>query len=189
MVGSLNMDVVVRVPHLPAPGETILGCDCHTIPSGKGANQAVAAARMGGTVHIVGKVGRDPDGQILRANLSAEGINVQFVGMDPSSASGIAMIHIDKAGCNSIVVAPGANMCLTPEEVSRAFDRIGTIDVLILQLESPLECVIEAAYLGKARGARVVLNSAPAMPLPGEIYQRIDVLVLNETKASQLDWK
>jgi ribokinase len=186
VVGSINMDIVVRVPHLPAPGETILGQDYHCIPGGKGANQAVAVARLGGTVHMVGKVGSDPYGVALRAKLSVEGINVEFVEIDSKSMSGIAMITVDEAGCNSIIVAPGANMSLTPDDVSHAFAKIGSMDVLVLQLESPLDCVMEAARLGKECGAKVVLNPAPARQLPREILKRIDVLVPNETETSLL---
>ncbi len=186
VVGSLNMDLVVRVAHLPAPGETILGRDYQTIPGGKGANQAVAAARLGGIVHLVGRVGQDSYGQTLIANLSVEGIHVEFVQVDSTSASGIAMITLDEAGSNTIVVAPGANMALTPQDVFQAFNGIASMDVLVLQLESPLECVQEAARLGQARGAKVVLNPAPARKLPDEIYKYVDVLVPNETEISLL---
>jgi ribokinase len=186
IVGSVNMDLVVRVAHLPAPGETILGRDYHTIPGGKGANQAVAAARLGGVVHMVGRVGQDSYGQTLRANLSVEGINVEFVQVDSASASGVAMITLDEAGSNSIVVAPGANMALTLQDVFQAFNGIASMDVLVLQLESPLECVLEATRLGQARGAKVVLNPAPARLLPDEIYKNVDVLVPNETEISLL---
>jgi ribokinase len=186
VVGSLNMDLVVRVAHLPAPGETILGRDYRTIPGGKGANQAVAAARLGGVVHMVGRLGSDQSGQSLRANLSAEGINTDFVRADPVLASGIAMITVDEAGANTIIVASGANMTLTPQHIREAFKGIAMMDVVVLQLESPLECVLEAARLGRARGAKVVLNPAPARQLPDEIYKTVDVLVPNETETSLL---
>lgn len=186
VVGSLNMDLVVRVAHLPAPGETILGQDYRTIPGGKGANQAVAAARLGGSVHMVGRVGKDGTGQSLRDNLSKEGINVESIQVDSTSASGVALITVDMAGANSIVVASGANMKLTPQDVSSAFQRIPSMDVLMLQLESPLDCVLEAARLGREKGAQVVLNPAPARQLPVEVYKNVDVLVPNETEASLL---
>jgi len=186
VVGSLNMDLVVRVEHLPAPGETILGRDFHTIPGGKGANQAVAAARLGGDVYMVGRVGQDSYGGTLRTNLSAEGIDVEFVQVDSTSASGAAMITLDAAGSNTIVVAPGANMALTPGDVIQAFEGIASMDVLVLQLESPLECVQAAARLGRERGLKVVLNPAPARALPDELYRKVDVLVPNETETSLL---
>ena len=186
IVGSLNMDLVVRVAHLPASGETILGRDYHTIPGGKGANQAVAAARLGGVVHMVGRVGQDKYGQTLRDNLSAEGINVDYVGTDSGSASGVALITVDEAGANTIVVAPGANMAFTPQDVSQAFNRIASMDVLVLQLEVSLDCVLEAARAGRARGAKVVLNPAPARLLSDEIYKNVDVLIPNETETGLL---
>jgi len=186
IVGSLNMDLVVRVAHLPAPGETILGRDYHTIPGGKGANQAVAAARLGGVVHMVGRVGQDNYGQTLRSNLSAEGINVEFVQVDSESASGVALITLDEAGSNTIVVAPGANMVLTPHDVFQAFKHIASMDVVVVQMEVSLECVQEAARAGRARGAKVVLNPAPARPLSDDIYKNVDVLVPNETETGLL---
>ena len=186
IVGSLNMDLVVRVAHLPASGETILGRDYHTIPGGKGANQAVAAARLGGVVHMVGRVGQDNYGQTLRSNLSAEGINVEFVQVDLESASGVALITLDEAGSNTIVVAPGANMVLTPHDVFQAFKHIASMDVVVVQMEVSLECVQEAARAGRARGAKVVLNPAPARPLSDDIYKNVDVLVPNETETGLL---
>jgi ribokinase len=186
IVGSLNMDLVVRVAHLPAPGETILGRDYHTIPGGKGANQAVAAARLGGVVHMVGRIGQDKYGQTLCANLSTEGINVEFVQEDSETASGVALITVDEAGANTIVVAAGANMALTPQDVLQAFKRIASMDVLVLQLELPIECVLEAARAGRARGAKVVLNPAPARLLSDDIYKNVDVLIPNETETSLL---
>lgn len=186
VTGSLNMDLVVRVEHLPASGETILGKDFHTIPGGKGANQAVAAARLGGAVHMVGRVGQDKYGQTLRSNLSTEGVNVEFVQVDPLSASGVALITVDEAGSNTIVVASGSNMKLTPHDVSQAFKRIVCMDVLVLQLELSLECVQEAARAGRERGAKVVLNPAPARLLSEEIYENVDVLVPNETETNLL---
>lgn len=125
------MDLVVRVEHLPAPGETILGRDFHTIPGGKGANQAVAAARLGGDVYMIGRVGQDSYGRTLRANLSAQGIDVESVQVDSASTSGIAMITVDEAGSNTIVVAPGANMALTPQDVIQAFNIISSMDVML----------------------------------------------------------
>ncbi|HEX9029583.1 MAG TPA: ribokinase [Anaerolineales bacterium] len=186
IVGSLNMDLVVRAGHLPASGETILGRDFRTIPGGKGANQAVSAARLGGKVQMVGRVGQDSNGEILRSNLKAEGIVVDFVETDPALPSGVALITLDEAGNNTIVVASGANMAIAPQDVSRAFGQIASMDALVMQLESPLDCVLAAARLGRQRGACVVLNPAPARPLSVEIYQSIDVLVPNETETSLL---
>jgi ribokinase len=186
VVGSLNMDLVVRAAHMPAPGETVLGNDFQTIPGGKGANQAVGAARLGTQVTMIGRVGDDAFGDTLRGKLQADGINTTHISIDPEVPSGVALITLDKSGQNSIVVASGANMCLTPEDVVSAFRQIKDPDVVVLQLESPLECVQEAARLGQAQGATVVLNPAPARPLPDDLLALVDVLVPNESETSLL---
>jgi ribokinase len=184
--GSINMDLVVRVSHLPQPGETILGWDYQAIPGGKGANQAVAAARLGAKVAMIGRVGQDAFGGLLLENLRREEIDVNAVQSDPQASSGNAMITLDEQGRNTIVVAPGANMAITPSEVIAALDAIAIMDVLLLQLESPVECVFQAARLAHARGSKVVFNPAPARDLPDEIYRYIDVLVPNESETSLL---
>ena len=186
IVGSINMDLVVRVAHLPQSGETILGRDHQAIPGGKGANQAVAAARLGAKVTMIGRVGQDAFGDLLLENLHREGIDVRAIQFDSQASSGIAMITLDEQGRNTIVVAPGANMTMTLGEVTAALDAIPLVDVLVLQLESPVECVLHAARLGHARKAKVILNLAPARALPDEIYQYIDVLVPNESETSLL---
>lgn len=186
VVGSINMDLVVRVAHLPQPGETILGREYHAIPGGKGANQAVAAARLGAGVRLVGRVGKDAFGELLRSNLQREGVDVAALEMDAATSSGNAMIALDDSGRNTIVVVPGANFSLTPGQVARALAKIPRLDVLVVQLEIPLECALEAARLARERGARVVLNPAPAQPLPAEIYPFLDVLVPNESEAGLL---
>lgn len=186
VVGSLNMDLVVRAPHLPIPGETVLGDDFQTIPGGKGANQAVGAARLDGNVTMIGCVGNDAFGESLRANLQKEGINTDYVLTAPNSPTGIATITLDEAGQNCIVVASGANMKLTPEDVEKAFSQIKNVDVVILQLESPLDCVEAAARLGQERGAKIVLNPAPARQLSDILLSQTDVLVPNESETSLL---
>jgi ribokinase len=186
VVGSINMDLVVRAPVHPAPGETILGSDFHTIPGGKGANQAVAAARLGSQVTMIGRVGKDEFGKSLLENLTKEEIDTQHVGIDQEAASGIAMITLDAAGQNTIVVASGANMCLTPDMVREAWEQLDAIDAVIMQLEIPIDCIIEAVVLAKNCGARVILNPAPARELPEELYRLIDVIVPNESETSIL---
>lgn len=186
VVGSLNMDLVVRTPNMPAPGETVLGSDFQTIPGGKGANQAVGVARLGAKVSMVGRVGADAFGETLRANLQEDGIDTTHVLTDMETPSGVALITLEEAGQNSIVVASGANMHLTPEDVAAAFTQIGDVDVIVLQLESPLESVLEAARQGRALGAKVVLNPAPARPLPNELLALVDVLVPNESETALL---
>lgn len=186
VVGSLNMDLVVRVPRMPEPGETILGSDFQTVPGGKGANQAVAAARMGASVTMMGCVGDDSFGKTLVSNLETEGIDTSNIKVIPQAASGIAMITLDEGGQNSIVVASGANMLLTPEDVRSAWDSLKNVDVVVMPLEVPLACIHEATNLAKESGAQVVLNPAPAQPLPEELLRNVDVLVPNETETGLL---
>ncbi len=186
VVGSLNMDLVVRAPHLPIPGETVLGNDFQTIPGGKGANQAVGAARLGANVTMIGCVGNDDFGKSLRANLQKEGVDTTHILTIPDSPTGIAAITLDEDGQNCIVVASGANMKLTPEDVEKAFSQIEKVDVVILQLEIPLDCVEAAARLGQERGAKIVLNPAPARQLSDILLSQTDVLVPNESETSPL---
>jgi len=186
VVGSLNMDLVVRTPHMPAPGETVLGDDFQTIPGGKGANQAVAAARQGARVSMVGRVGQDAFGRALLDNLQAEGIDVSHVLVDDVAPSGVALITVDDSGQNSIVVASGANWRLTVEDAEKALAEIGAFDVLVMQLESPLLVVEAAARLAREQGARVVLNPAPAQALPTDLLALVDVLIPNESETSLL---
>lgn len=186
VVGSLNMDLVARTPRIPQPGETIIGGDFQTVPGGKGANQAVAAARLGGEVAMVGRLGEDAFAQPLLQNLSVAGIDHTFVMQDSGAATGVALIVVDDAGENSIVVASGANMRLSPADIDAAASSITTADVLLLQLENPLETVSRAAELACEHGVRVILNPAPARPLPANLLSLVDVLIPNETEAALL---
>lgn len=186
VVGSINMDLVVRTPRTPIPGETVLGCDFGTFPGGKGANQAVAAARQGADVTLIGRVGADAFGQQLVNNLQAEGIDTGHIGVDDSTASGVALIMLDAAGQNSIVVASGANHQLTPAHIEAASMVFQGADLLLLQLETPLETVIVAAEQARAQNVRVVLNPAPAQPLPERLLSLVDVLIPNETETALL---
>ncbi|MER7007703.1 ribokinase [Dactylosporangium sp. NPDC000555] len=182
VVGSVNLDLVVVTPRLPRPGETVLGGDFRTVPGGKGANQAVAAARAGAACAFVGAVGSDDFGRLLRDNLVAAGVDVRGL-RTANCPSGVALITVDAAGENCIVVSPGANATLTGLE---AADRaaIGAADVLLLQLEVPLPVVAEAAGCARDAGATVVLNAAPAAPLPGHLLDLVDMLVVNEHEAA-----
>lgn len=189
VVGSLNMDLVVRAPKMPEPGETILGQDFRKVPGGKGANQAVAAARMGADVTMIGCIGNDSFGTTLIKKLEGEGIDTSHVKVIPDAASGIAMITVDETGQNSIVVASGANMSLTPNHVRTAWNSLKDIDVVVMPLEVPLACIQEAAKLAKGNGSQVVLNPAPAQPLPDELLHNVDVLVPNETETELLSKK
>jgi ribokinase len=186
VVGSLNMDLVARAPRIPQPGETIIGGDFHTVPGGKGANQAVAAARLGAQVSMVGRVGRDAFADPLLNNLAAAGVDHTFVTQDPEAATGVALIVVDDAGQNSIVVASGANMRLSPADVEAAEAAIAAADALFLQLESPLETVTRAAEVARAHGVKVILNPAPARSLPGALLSLVDVLIPNESETALL---
>jgi ribokinase len=184
VVGSLNQDLVVPVERFPAPGETLLGGDYARHPGGKGANQAVAAARAGGRVAMVGRVGEDAFGHALLAALRADGVDVGDVRTTPERPTGVAFITVDAAAQNTIVVASGANAALTPEDLDpRSFRGAA---VVVLQLEVPLDTVVAAARAGRAVGARVVLNLAPARALGPDALADVDVLVVNETEAALL---
>ncbi len=186
VVGSLNMDLVIRAPRIPQPGETIIGSELHTVPGGKGANQAVAAARLGVRVSMVGRVGHDAFAGPLLDNLTATGVDHTFVTGDAEAATGVALIVVDDAGQNSIVVASGANMRLSPADVEAAEAAISAAQVVLLQLESPLETVTRAAEIARAHGVTVILNPAPARPLPAGLLSLVDVLVPNESETELL---
>lgn len=180
VVGSINMDLVSTAKRIPAVGETVLGDSFSTIPGGKGANQAIAAARAGASVTMAGKVGSDSFGAGLLQSLAADGVGVQHIGTDPTQPTGIAIIQVSEKGENTITVVPGANSRLLPSDLHAAFSQFSTGDVLLLQLEIPLETVVEACSLAKSRGMVIILNPAPAMPLPNELLRQIDFLIPNE---------
>ncbi len=186
VVGSLNMDLVVRTPHLPQPGETILGHDFMTAPGGKGANQTVAAARLGATVHMVGRVGGDDFGRAMRDNLRAAGADDSCVFTEDSAATGIAIIEVDDGGQNTIVVAPGANAHLTRADVDAARSIITASQAVIAQLEIPLDTVEYALNTARAANVLTILNPAPAQSLSTELLSLVDLLVPNESEAALL---
>lgn len=189
VVGSLNMDLIALSPRIPQPGETIIGKRFHTAPGGKGANQAVAAANLGAQVFMVGSVGEDAFADSLLENLASAGVDHKFVTRDQENATGVALIVVDDHGENSIVVASGANMHLEPADLEFAEDTIASSDVLLLQLEVPLEVVIRAAEMAQAHQVTVVLNPAPARALPDELLRLIDFLIPNETETALLSGK
>jgi len=188
VVGSLNMDLVVRSPRIPVPGETIIGRDFQTLPGGKGANQAVAAARLGAQVSLVGRVGHDAFADSLLNNLAVNNVDCTYVVRDPESATGVALITVDDAGQNTIVVASGANMRLSPIDVTAAESIIASAEVLLLQLESPPETVLHAAEIARSHRVKVILNPAPAPaePLPTRLLSLVDFIIPNETETSLL---
>jgi ribokinase len=189
VVGSLNMDFVVTVDHLPAPGQTVLGRNFQMIPGGKGANQACAAARLGAnsvTVRMVGRVGYDVFADHLKASLSAAGVDVGAVHATRDQATGVALISVDTAGQNSIVVASGANHALLASETEAMRSVFRGARFVLFQLESPLDTVAAALKLARAEGARTILDPAPAAPLAPELLASVDILTPNETEASLL---
>lgn len=186
VVGSINMDLVVRVPNAPVPGETVMGGDFETFPGGKGANQAVAAARMGGKVTMVGRVGNDDFGNTLIQGLVENQVKTTFVTKDSNAKTGIALIAVAESSENLIVVAPGANMQVSVEDVHKASDLLREIDLLMVQLEIPLETVTAAVEMAHAVNIPVVLNPAPAQPLPPSLLAMVDVLTPNEKELALL---
>ncbi len=190
VVGSINMDLVVNADHVPAPGETILGDKLRTLAGGKGANQAVAAARSGASVAMVGRIGPDTFGSELREGMRAEGINVDAIGTCKHDPTGVALITVAANGENAIVVAPGANAMLRTVHVDDLLvspqTAFVTGAVVLLQLEIPLDVVLHTAQKARQQGCTVVLNPAPAQPLPDELIAAVDVLVVNETEAEML---
>jgi ribokinase len=186
VVGSLNMDMVVRTARHPKVGETILGSDFRTFPGGKGANQAVAAAKLGCQVKMIGRVGQDVFGdQLLRAAASS-GVDTTYILRDPSSATGVALITVDEFGQNTIVVASGANGKLTPDDVDAAEEVFIGASVLLLQLECPLDAVEHAIHLARKSQIQVVLNPAPAQMLDAEFLESVDYLIPNQTELALL---
>ena len=186
VVGSLNADLVVRVRSFPQAGETVSGDAFARFPGGKGANQAYAAARLGGRAAMIGLVGDDEPGAWLIAHLAAAGVETSAVGRSPSEPTGVALITIDEGGQNHIVLVPGANARMTPDRVTAATRVIETAALVLLQLEIPVETVLAAARAAKRAGAVVVLDPAPARPVPDELLRLADYLTPNETELAAL---
>ena len=186
VVGSINMDLVVRCPRMPAPGETVLGRGFTTSPGGKGANQAVAAARLGGVCRMIGRVGEDAFGDALVAGLKSEGIDCSDVIPTAREPTGVAVIVVDAQGENSIVVASGANYALTPDDIFPCTDAFEEAVAVVLQLELPLPTVRAAIGMARRHGCKVILDPAPAQErLPDELF-RVDIFSPNVTEAEIL---
>ena len=186
VVGSSNMDLVVKSPRIPAKGETILGGDFIMTPGGKGANQAVAAAKLGAEVYFVAKLGDDIFGRQSLSNFQKVGIKTDYVEQTKEASSGVALITVDQAGDNVIVVAPGANQKLSPEDVKKAQSTIASSGAVAAQLEVPLETVEFAVRLANNAGVPFILDPAPAQKLSEEFLQMVDVLTPNETETEIL---
>jgi ribokinase len=186
VVGSLNADLVVHVPRFPVAGETISGEGFVVLPGGKGANQACAAGRLGGVVAMVGQVGRDDQGGMLRESLSRAGVDVRLVDEDEQAATGVAIISIDATGENQIILAAGANGTFAPERLARALPLIRSASVLLLQLETPLDTVMRAAMEAQAAGVTVVLDPAPARDIPDQLLRLASYVTPNEGELARL---
>ena len=183
VIGSCNTDMVISMDHLPLPGETLIGGEFFMNSGGKGANQAVAAARLGGKVSFIAKVGNDPFGKRALEQYRAEGIDVKHILTDPEQPSGVALIMVDAQGENSIAVASGANAHLTTKDIDNAKEILSRADIVLMQLETPITTVEHAANVAKRSGAKVILNPAPAQPLPESLLQNLYILIANETEA------
>ncbi|HAQ21068.1 MAG TPA: ribokinase [Prolixibacteraceae bacterium] len=186
VVGSSNTDMVIKTHHFPAPGETILGGRFLMNAGGKGANQAVAAARLGGKVTFVGKIGDDIFGKQALFQLKEEGINVDFVAVDPENPSGVALITVDNKGENSIVVASGSNGTFSPDDFDRAILELDESDFILMQLEIPIPTVEYIARMAAQKQKKVILNPAPATTLSDELLQNLYLITPNETEAELL---
>jgi len=186
VVGSTNVDMVVQAQRIPRPGETVLGGEFTLTDGGKGANQAVAAARLGADVTFIARVGNDAFGERALRQFAGEGIRTEHLIRDPEAAHGVALILVDAGGENAIAVAPGANARLSPDDVQRAEAAVAACDLVLLQLEVPLPAVERAISLAKKHGKRVVLNPAPYTALPDSMLSQVDLLTPNETEAEML---
>ena len=186
VVGSINMDIVALTERLPTPGETITGGTLLINHGGKGANQAVAARRLGADVRFIGCVGEDTFGPELRQSMAAEGIGVEGLTTIAGMHSGTAVIVVDTAGRNQIAVASGANLCLTVDWVERFLEDFAWAQVVICQLEVPLDTVLWTLRTARQHGATTILNPAPAQPVPPEIWPLVDYLTPNEVEATQI---
>ncbi len=186
VVGSVNTDMVVKGGRLPGPGETVTGGQFVMAAGGKGANQAVAAARLGADVTLIAKVGRDVFGDQAIENFRREKIRTDCILRDETNATGVALILVDDAGENLISVASGTNHAITPGDVAKFADNISTADILMLQLEIPMDAVCEAAQIAADAGVPVILDPAPAAPLPDRLLANATYLTPNESEAERL---
>ncbi len=185
--GSINMDLVARSPRLPVTGETVLGRDFFTAPGGKGANQAVAAARLGIPTQLVGRVGDDNFGRSALTNLQTFGVQTDRILVDETAHTGVAIIAVDDTGQNHIIVVPGANGCVNETDVENLINLLDNAAVLLLQFEIPLTAVLSAAKAAQSAGVRVILDPAPAqVDVPDELYPLVDIITPNEIEAGQL---
>ncbi len=186
ILGSINLDLTVYVPELPSPGETLLGDRYITGPGGKGFNQAVAAGRLGDGAQFFGRIGDDPFGKEVLALTANEAIDLSGLSVDIDGSTGLAIINVDQHGENEIIVISGSNMRLDERDVTKCVNAMSKSQVLLLQLESPLEASLSAAREARAAGLSVIFDPAPARPLPDEAFQLATVMTPNESETEQL---
>ncbi len=186
VVGSANVDLVIRAERMPNKGETLIGEAFDIFTGGKGFNQATAAARLGAEVTFIGRIGEDAFGEMLQTAMESEQIDTQFVKTDAANGTGIATIIVEPDGDNSIIVVPRANMCITPTDIDAAGDSIANADVLLLQLETPIDASQRAAEIARENGTIVLLDPAPARQLPVDLSKKIDILTPNASEATVL---
>jgi ribokinase len=186
VVGSANMDMVVKARRFPDPGETVFGEQFGMYPGGKGANQAVCIAKLGGKVFFIGKMGKDIFRERLSLSMQENGVRLNRLAIDPEEATGIALISVDASGQNEIIVAAGSNMKLLPTDIERERSIFGEVRVVLLQLEIPLSTVTRTVQLARKQGVTVILNPAPARRLPKTLLRMIDYLTPNEKELEQL---
>lgn len=186
VIGSMNMDMVLNVKNLPKKGETLLVNNMEKIPGGKGANQAVAAKRLGSNVYMISKIGKDDNGEILLNCLREDNINSEYVFVDKVNPTGLAIITVDENADNMISVVSGANMSLKTEDIKTAEETIKNCDVAISQFETPIETTIEAFRIAKENGLITILNPAPADTVPESLLKVTDIIVPNETETLEL---
>jgi ribokinase len=186
VAGSANIDFVVKTDRFPGEGETVFGETFGMFPGGKGANQAVACAKLGARTYFVGKVGRDPFRDTLTASMRRSSVDLRHLTVHAQESTGMALITVDGSGQNEIVVVSGSNMKLLPKDIHRARQTFARVKVILLQLEIPVQTVARAAVLGRRLGATVILNPAPAKKLPASLLKAVDIITPNETEAEIL---
>ncbi|MBZ9635375.1 ribokinase [Clostridium sp. FP1] len=186
ILGSLNLDIVLKVENMPKIGETIFAKSLTTMPGGKGANQAVASRRMGSEVYMIGKVGLDSNGEFLVGKLENDGINTDYVFKDNKETTGTAIINVNCEGNNSIVVVAGANMSINIDEIKQSYSIIKACDAIVAQFETPSEITIAAFNYARSQGIITILNPAPAKKIDENLLKCTDIIIPNETEACEL---
>lgn len=186
VIGSINMDLMVKVDRMVKVGETIISKGYYKNSGGKGANQAVAASRLGANVYMIGKVGNDETGDVLLRKLSEDNVDVKYISVDEENPTGMAVITVDEAANNSIIVIPGANMKLDCSNVQRAEDIIKMSELIVAQFETPVEATVSAFQTARENNVITILNPAPAREIPDELLALTDIIIPNETEAYEL---